>query len=164
MGISAGSNMVNWLVSETYIEQVYAAFREAQRVAPYTLTQQFGLQYSDTLWPSSRVLGNDPAASTHISAFPRVEYWRDTRPLGAGKRGRITGITRDSASAVLGSCAVHLIRTTGDVLVDTGTSDAGDGTYSVGTPDDLTYYVVAYKPGSPDVAGTTVNTLTGTLP
>ena len=45
--------------------------------------------------------------------------------------------------------------------MDVGTSDA-NGYYEFRTaiPAEL-YYVVAYKAGAPDVAGTTVNTLTG---
>ncbi len=71
----------------------------------------------------------------------------------------ITGVTKDSAGTALGSCVVELYLTLGDVVVGITTSDAS-GNYSfpaTGGP----YYIVAYKKGSPDVAGTTVNTLTG---
>jgi hypothetical protein len=39
-----------------------------------------------------------------------------------------------------------------------------DGTYTLGTETlpGVAHYLVAYKPGSPDIAGTTVNTLTST--
>lgn len=73
----------------------------------------------------------------------------------------ITGVTRDKTGAVLGSCVVHLFRTDSDLIVQATTSD-GSGNYTfsmvgLGTK----YYVVAYLPGSPDLAGTTVNTLVG---
>jgi len=73
----------------------------------------------------------------------------------------VSGFTRDSAGAILPSCPVHLFRTSDDLLMDVGTSDA-NGYYEFRTaiPAEL-YYVVAYKAGAPDVAGTTVNTLTG---
>jgi len=74
---------------------------------------------------------------------------------------RITGYTLDSSLAPLADCTVHLIRTADDVEVDQGQSDAG-GFYSLTCAGSGTFYVVAYKPGGPDVAGTTVNTLTGT--
>lgn len=75
----------------------------------------------------------------------------------------ISGITKDSTGAVLGSCSVALYRTSDDCLMERRTSDASTGAYSfsaVGLSE--TYYVVAYKAGVPDVAGTTVNTLIGT--
>jgi hypothetical protein len=78
-------------------------------------------------------------------------------------RFTISGVTRDSGGAVLGSCVVHLFRTADDLLFEQVTSDATTGAFtvsSVGLAE--SYYLVAYKPGSPDVAGTTLNTLTGT--
>ena len=72
----------------------------------------------------------------------------------------ISGVTRDSTGAALGSCRVEMFRTGGDVFVADTTSD-GSGVFSITTPNNSgTFYLVAYKPGSPDVAGTTVNTLT----
>jgi hypothetical protein len=73
----------------------------------------------------------------------------------------ISGVTKDSSGAALAGCTVSLYRTSDDVLMEKTNSD-GSGAYrfsAVGLSE--TYYVVAYKAGSPDVAGTTVNTLTG---
>jgi hypothetical protein len=59
--------------------------------------------------------------------------------------------------------AIKIEDTVTDVRIDTTTSDA-NGLYEfryAGQPP-TTYYLVAYKAGSPDVAGTTVNTLVGT--
>src|SRR3954454_12263498 len=73
----------------------------------------------------------------------------------------ISGVTRDSTGAALGSCTVKLYRTATDVLVDTTVSDvSGNYSFPNVTPGD-TYYVVAYLAGSPDVEGTTNNTLVG---
>jgi len=74
----------------------------------------------------------------------------------------ISGITKNSSGVALPSCSVALYRTAGDVFIDRVTSD-GSGAYSFSTagPSEA-YYVVAYEAGSPDVAGTSVNTLTGT--
>lgn len=89
-----------------------------------------------------------------------VRDWGRT-PLPA-TRLLISGVTKDSAGAILGSCAVALYRTADDKLMERTTSDVTTGAYAfqsvvLGSA----YYVVAYKAGSPDVAGTTVNTLTG---
>jgi hypothetical protein len=79
-------------------------------------------------------------------------------------RGRVytvSGVTRDSVGNPLGSCTVHLFRSKDDTLVDQQVSDAsGNYTFITANPAD-TYYVVAYLAGSPDVAGTSVNTLPG---
>lgn len=72
----------------------------------------------------------------------------------------ISGVTRDSTGAALASCNVDLFNTATDIRMDATTSD-GSGAYSFGANWYDQYYAVAYKTGSPDVAGTTVNTLTG---
>lgn len=73
----------------------------------------------------------------------------------------LTGVTKSSTGAALGSVTVKLYRTSDDALIATTTSD-GSGNYSFTLSNTTTqYYVVAYKAGSPDVAGTTVNTLVG---
>ena len=73
----------------------------------------------------------------------------------------ITGITRDLTGAALPSCQVELYRTADDSAVSRVTSDA-NGLYIMPASPLLQHYLVAYKVGSPDVAGTTINTLTGT--
>lgn len=73
----------------------------------------------------------------------------------------ISGITRDSTGAPLANCVVQLLRTIDDVMIEKVVSNAS-GFYSfstVGLAEQ--YYVSAYKAGAPDVAGSTVNTLTG---
>jgi len=73
----------------------------------------------------------------------------------------LTGVTKNSAGAALAGCAVHLFRTSDDLLIGATTSD-GSGNFSFVVANGVTaYYVVAYHAGSPDVAGTTVNTLVG---
>lgn len=71
----------------------------------------------------------------------------------------VTGTTKDSAGVALGSCVVQLFRTVDDLIVAEGVSD-GSGLYSLLAPVGGPFYVVAYKAGATDVAGTTVNTLT----
>lgn len=74
---------------------------------------------------------------------------------------RIFGITKDSAGSPLAACAVRLFRTVNDSLADVLISGA-DGSYEFRSASLSTaYYVIAYKAGAPDVAGTTVNILVG---
>lgn len=89
---------------------------------------------------------------------PPFRFFRRTTNLGVMF---ISGVTKDSTGATLGGCTVKLFRTDNDTLYAQMISDAS-GNYSFSVPNDTTYYVVSYKAGAPDVAGTTVNTLTGT--
>jgi hypothetical protein len=73
----------------------------------------------------------------------------------------ITGVTKDATGAALGACTVELFSTDLDVREDKAVSDAA-GVYRFYVCPTATKYLVAYKAGSPDVAGTSVNTLVGT--
>lgn len=74
---------------------------------------------------------------------------------------RINGVAKDSTGAPLSGATLSLYRTLDDGLVERVLSDA-NGLYSFSTIGlAQNYYIVAYKAGSPDVAGTTVNTLVG---
>lgn len=75
-------------------------------------------------------------------------------------RRSVWGFTKDSVGAILGTCTVDLFRTSDDVKLDSCVS-ATNGYYEVSAYADDTMYIVAYKAGAPDVAGTTVNTLVG---
>lgn len=72
----------------------------------------------------------------------------------------VSGITTDNLGAALGNCTVNLFNTVTNVLSQTTTSDA-NGNYSFILDKTQTWYCVAYKAGSPDVSGVTVNTLVG---
>jgi hypothetical protein len=77
----------------------------------------------------------------------------------------VTGITKDCNSVVVGSVTVKLFQTSNDLLISTTTSDAVTGAYDFPVQNNAaTYYVVCYKTGVPDIAGTSVNTLTGVQP
>ena len=82
-------------------------------------------------------------------------------PHGTGPLRTITGTTRDSTGAALANCDVKLVRARDNAIVDEVTSGAdGSFTFQTASPHE-TYFLVAYLVGSPDVAGTTVNTLVG---
>jgi len=104
---------------------------------------------------TSRPLGGWVSSSVGAgSTLPRTAF----RSLQAVHTFIISGVTKDSTGAVLPACTVDLFRTADDVFVATTTSD-GSGNYSFSLAGGGTYYLVAYKAGAPDVAGTTVNTL-----
>ena len=85
-----------------------------------------------------------------MSPYPSTKLW-------------ITGTTWDNTGAALAGCTVRLFRTSDNKLFETLISDANGnfGFSSVGLSEQ--YYIVAYRAGNPDVAGVTVNTLTGAM-
>jgi hypothetical protein len=80
--------------------------------------------------------------------------------VGVHRNFALEGVTRDTNSAPLGGVVVQLFRTTDEAFIEQSTSDV-NGNYQLSTPYADAHYIVAYKAGSPDVAGTTTNTLTG---
>jgi hypothetical protein len=75
----------------------------------------------------------------------------------------IRGIVKDSVDVAVAGALVQGFVTATDAYVGEVQSNL-DGTYTLGTETlpGVAHYLVAYKPGSPDVAGTTVNTITST--
>jgi hypothetical protein len=72
----------------------------------------------------------------------------------------IAGVTRDSGGSPIAGVTVDLFLTADDTKVG-GTVSDGSGNFSFGATAGP-YYLVAYKAGAPDVAGTSINTLAGT--
>lgn len=80
----------------------------------------------------------------------------------------VSGVTRDSTGTPIGSCRVLLLASdkmmpnqdilANAVLAET-TSDAATGAFSFQVVDQRSFQIVAYKAGSPDVMGVTVNTV-----
>lgn len=68
----------------------------------------------------------------------------------------ITGVTRDNTGAALANCVVILNQ--GNVIKAQVTSD-GSGSFTFSGVGSGPFFITAYKPGSPDVAGISVNTL-----
>ena len=104
-----------------------------------------------------------PAFFSRISIGPVASPFRGDP--GAGFEGLfpqknliVSGVTRDSSSNPLAGCTVKLYDTPTDALIAQTVSDAS-GNYSFTVSLYGPFYVVAYLPGSPDVAGTTINTL-----
>jgi len=72
----------------------------------------------------------------------------------------LTGYTRDRNGAILPNCIVKVFRTSDDAYLGQTTS-SGTGHYQFDVALGIDHYLVAYLDGSPDAAGTTVNTLQG---
>lgn len=85
-------------------------------------------------------------------------------PFAQPTRYQINGVCRDTNGVALANAIVQVFQTTTDILVTEVLSDA-TGAYSAGSSGvpGLTFYAVAYKAGSPDVMGTTLNTLVATV-
>lgn len=95
-----------------------------------------------------------------IARFNRRIAFPHTTPVPLTYK--ITGTTRDNVGAILGNCVVHLFRTSDDVEMDQVNSNTnGEFTLAIGIAPGQTYYIVAYKAGGTDKAGTSLNTLVG---
>jgi hypothetical protein len=127
-----------------------------------TLDPGFGIGWQQGIAPNLRNLGFDfVAVTTSEIPNPVPRPVMDTRFFSLNfdyKAFTLSGFSRDSTGAILGSCHIDLFLTAGDTLVQETTS-AVDGSFWFSLMSPGPYYIVAYKVGSPDVAGTTVNTL-----
>jgi hypothetical protein len=124
-------------------------------------TAEFSLDFeqpADSLWPRSRLQGADIVNIAPIWNLIWYEWIQGVS--GAESKFMVTGIAKDNTGTALSGATVKLYRTSTDEMVGTATS-AADGAYWVGTPYTGNHYAVAYKAGSPDVTGATVNTVTG---
>jgi hypothetical protein len=70
----------------------------------------------------------------------------------------LSGVSKDSAGSVLANCRVLIFRTEDNSFIGETTSD-GSGAWSVSMMKGGPLFVVAYKAGAPDVAGTSRNDL-----
>jgi len=112
------------------------------------------------LWPSSQRI---MPSSTEVmdKNFGGSDWGFFTlNTKGTQQDKMIIGVTKDSTGIPVGGAIVDLFNTATDIKVATVTSEP-DGAFSIGDPNAVACYIVAYKAGSPDVAGTTVNTLIG---
>lgn len=133
----------------------------------YLLDRQdrgFQQQWADgMLWSSSRGVGQGLAGPLGTDASNYSGHWGVRMPQNSGNstRLRITGVTRGAGGAAIGGVTVQAVAADGSSAGDRVTSDAA-GFYEAtvqNPPTGQQYKVDAYLVGSPDIAGTTVNTL-----
>jgi hypothetical protein len=110
--------------------------------------------FSDGWWPGAG--GLDASGGEFLSAV-----WANQPEVVSGASGfyGIVGVTRDVYGTVIPGATVRLYRTSDGEPVSTVVSGP-DGSFMLPTPfyPDA-HFVVAVKTGSPNVAGTTVQTL-----
>lgn len=95
------------------------------------------------------ILRAGPSLGVRLGKFRKILYDGVSLPL-----------TKDSTGTPLPACVVKAFATPTDAEVDQAVSDSS-AAYEISVYTDAQHYVVAYLAGSPDRAGTTVNTLTG---
>ena len=74
-------------------------------------------------------------------------------------RQQLSGITRDSTGAALGSVEVRVFRTEDNLFIGSTTSDPSTGAWSLQLWAGGPFFLVEYLVGSPDRAGASVRTL-----
>lgn len=74
----------------------------------------------------------------------------------------ISGVTKDNTGAVLGSCEVRVFRTEDNLFIGSTTSDPTTGAWTLPLWAGGPFFLVEYKTGSPDKAGSSVRTLVAT--
>ena len=109
------------------------------------------------LWPNTRTIGS---AGVMFGGGTECAAW-DTISDEDGNQAmqKIRGFTRDANGAVLGSTIVQLFLASNDLFLRQLTSDPGGYFEACSEYAGQGHYIVAYLAGTPDVAGTTVNTL-----
>lgn len=80
----------------------------------------------------------------------------------------LSGVTRNSSGVAIGGCRVVVLET-GKIVANNDpyanpyageTTSDGSGNFSIQVSDQGPYQMIAYLPGSPDIAGITLNSLT----
>lgn len=120
------------------------------------------------LWPGSQMMSGDPSSpmgNLGQDGMSGGEYFEPPSNIGSGTQSMnfIKGTCLDSVGNPAADATVQGFRTSDDAFVGQSTTRA-DGSYDLGTQNaaSVQHYLVAYKAGSPDIAGTTVDTLTPT--
>jgi hypothetical protein len=121
----------------------------------WTVSSGLGGQFSNF-----GMMGDDQVYAGAYYEYPLGLGWN---MFGGQVENCIVGQTLDQNGNPLANCIVQGFVTTTDAYVGSVTSD-NSGWYKLPTPYSTAthHYIVAYKSGSPDVAGTSVNTLVPT--
>jgi hypothetical protein len=115
----------------------------------------------DTRWPPrSTMFGGNPEAQEAVWDFARSFEPHSCDGPGTQTSNFIIGRVADEANNSVAGAVVQGFRTSDDAFVGQVESNV-DGHYVLPTfnANNVAHYLVAYIPGSPDRAGTTVNTL-----
>jgi hypothetical protein len=113
-------------------------------------------------WPRNSICGDDGAGNMRGPMM--AQGWGEWQKGGRGNGSVkfIMGQCFDAGSLGVSGAIVQGFLTANDQIVGETTADS-NGRYELGTPyPGAQHYLVAYRAGSPDICGTTVNTLTPT--
>ncbi len=164
-----------WLFSTVPLDPVGAlcTLRDGAIVGPMEAVNSFIVASDDMLDDTEKIqLPRRAIVMSGLNGrrvFPRMpaSFYGKENARGviteSTQRFVMTGQTLDATGAALGGCRVVMLDTTriapgGDInpVVAETISDGG-GNYSISAPRPMTYQLIAYLPGSPDVAGITRN-------
>jgi hypothetical protein len=115
----------------------------------------------DFLWPRSRFLYSGmPPGYCVMDQFPlKYENWTWFKMVGGtSERIAVQGQVVNSSGSGVSGVTVKLFDTPTNVMVDSTTTDA-NGNYDVGSYLSTNAFAIGYVTGSPDKAGTTINTI-----
>lgn len=149
--------------------------RAGRRSLSHTRRQDSGFgsrcRYT-TLWPASRLQSGDRTADFGMFGDdwgdPGGDFYESWSPWqrslrGNGRAAQFTpGYTYNDVGGILGGAEVQIFLTSNDAYVGNTFSDNNGWYQAWSVYPGQQHYFVAYAPGSPDVAGTTVRTLTPT--
>lgn len=116
----------------------------------------------DQRWPSAGLMSGDRSVPLCLLS----QDAGDTDifgPWSLGLSGHrspyfLTGICKDASDNVIGGATVQAFITSTDAYAGEAITD-DRGVYQVGLDTNVAHYLVAYYPGAPDKAGSSVNTL-----
>jgi hypothetical protein len=137
---------------------------------PSAVAPGFVVDYMTPVTQPRTELINSGLSKRAVAPVPSVDFGRrlqlDTFRESA-VRWFVTGVTKDSTGAALGTCRVVIMQANkiavnadpfaNPIKADT-TSDAS-GNYSIQVSNSEPVQLIAYKSGGPDVSGVTVNTV-----
>jgi len=118
-----------------------------------------GQNYTNVFWPRGNFFVGDPALD--VGLLEAAWYEEPDFPSGGSSRFVFVGVARDVYGSPIPFALVYCYRTSTHEMVSVIAAD-GNGIFvamSPYFPD--THYLRAYKIGTPDVMGTTVDTLVG---
>jgi hypothetical protein len=167
-----GSNTIYATMQATLFNEdkttLWTLFYRAGERGPRTARQ--GWTADGGFWPMRRGMGfySDPAArcSLILNQDEAAADFGNWEPQSFGNQGCahqkfIIGNCYDSSGNGVSGATVQGYLTANDLYVGEALADA-NGRYEFGVINPgAAHYLVAYRVGAPDIAGTTVNTLTG---
>jgi hypothetical protein len=112
-------------------------------------------------WPGASGQGFFGDAGADVSCQGAFWHGEPDTSRGSAYRWVVQGYARDQYGSPLSGAAVKLYRTSTDEMV-MATVSGSDGSYLLTSPYyPDPHYLVMYKSGTPDVFGTSLNTLVG---